>query len=58
MLGFLVSDQRHGTDCVARMYLILCKSFGANEGMTLHMVTHEMSFDRKVADRVIVMHHG
>ena len=30
----------------------------ANEGMTLLMVTHEMSFARKVSDRVICMHQG
>ncbi len=30
----------------------------AQEGMTLLMVTHEMSFARKVADRVIFMHQG
>ncbi|MFT4174259.1 MAG: amino acid ABC transporter ATP-binding protein, partial [Rhodocyclaceae bacterium] len=30
----------------------------ANEGMTLLMVTHEMHFARKVADRVIFMHEG
>ncbi len=30
----------------------------AVEGMTLLMVTHEMSFARKVADRVIFMHQG
>jgi polar amino acid transport system ATP-binding protein len=30
----------------------------AAEGMTLLMVTHEMSFARKVADRVIFMHEG
>jgi len=30
----------------------------ALEGMTLLMVTHEMSFARKVADRVIFMHQG
>ena len=30
----------------------------ADEGMTLLMVTHEMHFARKVADRVIFMHHG
>lgn len=30
----------------------------ADEGMTLLMVTHEMSFARKVADRVIFMHRG
>ena len=30
----------------------------ADEGMTLLMVTHEMSFARKVSDRVIFMHHG
>jgi len=30
----------------------------AEEGMTLLMVTHEMSFARKVADRVIFMHQG
>jgi len=30
----------------------------AEEGMTLLMVTHEMSFARKVSDRVIFMHEG
>ncbi|MFZ4744460.1 MAG: amino acid ABC transporter ATP-binding protein, partial [Limnohabitans sp.] len=30
----------------------------AEDGMTLLMVTHEMSFARKVADRVIFMHQG
>jgi len=30
----------------------------ADEGMTLLMVTHEMNFARKVADRVIFMHLG
>jgi polar amino acid transport system ATP-binding protein len=30
----------------------------ADEGMTLLMVTHEMGFARKVADRVIFMHQG
>ncbi len=30
----------------------------AVEGMTLLMVTHEMSFARKVSDRVIFMHEG
>ena len=30
----------------------------ANEGMTLLMVTHEMSFARKVSDRLIFMHQG
>ena len=30
----------------------------AVEGMTLLMVTHEMSFARKVSDRVIFMHRG
>ena len=30
----------------------------AEEGMTLMMVTHEMNFARKVADRVIFMHQG
>jgi polar amino acid transport system ATP-binding protein len=30
----------------------------AKEGMTLLMVTHEMAFARKVADRVIFMHQG
>ena len=30
----------------------------ATEGMTLLMVTHEMSFARKVSDRVIFMHQG
>ena len=30
----------------------------ARDGMTLLMVTHEMSFARKVSDRVIFMHQG
>ncbi|MCM5678081.1 amino acid ABC transporter ATP-binding protein [Schlegelella sp. S2-27] len=30
----------------------------ADEGMTLLMVTHEMNFARKVADRVLFMHAG
>ena len=30
----------------------------AQEGMTLMMVTHEMSFARKVSDRVVFMHAG
>jgi polar amino acid transport system ATP-binding protein len=30
----------------------------AEEGMTLLMVTHEMNFARKVADRIIFMHQG
>ena len=30
----------------------------ANDGMTLLMVTHEMSFARKVSDRIIFMHQG
>jgi polar amino acid transport system ATP-binding protein len=30
----------------------------ADEGITLLMVTHEMSFARKVSDRVIFMHQG
>lgn len=30
----------------------------ARDGMTLLMVTHEMAFARKVADRVIFMHQG
>ena len=30
----------------------------ASEGMTLLMVTHEMSFARKVSDRVVFMHAG
>ena len=30
----------------------------ANQGMTLIMVTHEMSFARKVSDRVVFMHQG
>jgi polar amino acid transport system ATP-binding protein len=30
----------------------------ANEGMTLLLVTHEMAFARKVANRVIFMHQG
>ena len=30
----------------------------ANEGMTLLMVTHEMNFAKRVADRVVFMHGG
>ena len=30
----------------------------ANEGMTLLLVTHEMAFARKVANRVVFMHQG
>ena len=30
----------------------------ADEGMTLLMVTHEMSFARRVADRIVFMHAG
>jgi polar amino acid transport system ATP-binding protein len=30
----------------------------ADEGMTLLMVTHEMNFARRVADRVVFMHAG
>src|SRR5205814_5287213 len=30
----------------------------ADDGMTLLMVTHEMSFARKVSDRVVFMHAG
>ena len=30
----------------------------ADDGMTLMMVTHEMNFARKVADRVVFMHAG
>ncbi|EHD20174.1 MULTISPECIES: amino acid ABC transporter ATP-binding protein [Brenneria] len=30
----------------------------AEEGMTIIMVTHEMSFARKVSDRVVFMHQG
>ena len=30
----------------------------AQDGMTLLMVTHEMSFARKVSDRVVFMHAG
>ncbi|MFB9264395.1 amino acid ABC transporter ATP-binding protein [Bradyrhizobium erythrophlei] len=30
----------------------------AEDGMTLMMVTHEIGFARKVADRMIFMHHG
>ena len=30
----------------------------ADEGMTLLMVTHEMGFARKVADRIVFMHAG
>jgi polar amino acid transport system ATP-binding protein len=30
----------------------------ATEGMTLLLVTHEMAFARKVADRVVFMHQG
>jgi polar amino acid transport system ATP-binding protein len=37
-----------------------CVSGGvlAVDGMTLLMVTHEMTFARKVADRVVFMHAG
>ncbi|MOA66018.1 Octopine permease ATP-binding protein P [compost metagenome] len=27
-------------------------------GMTMLLVTHEMAFARRVADRIIFMHHG
>ncbi len=30
----------------------------AGEGMTMMVVTHEMGFARKVADRVVFMHDG
>ena len=30
----------------------------ADAGMTLLMVTHEMNFARKVADRIVFMHAG
>jgi polar amino acid transport system ATP-binding protein len=30
----------------------------ANEGMTMILVTHEMNFARRVADRVVFMHEG
>jgi polar amino acid transport system ATP-binding protein len=30
----------------------------AREGMTMMLVTHEIGFARKVADRVVFMHHG
>ena len=30
----------------------------AEEGMTLVMITHEMNFARKVADRVVFVHAG
>ena len=30
----------------------------ALEGMTMLVVTHEMTFARRVADRVVVMDHG
>ncbi|MNP87203.1 Histidine transport ATP-binding protein HisP [compost metagenome] len=30
----------------------------AGSGMTMIMVTHEMNFARKVADKVIFMHQG
>jgi polar amino acid transport system ATP-binding protein len=30
----------------------------ADDGMTLLMVTHEMGFARKVADRIVFMHEG
>ena len=30
----------------------------AREGMTMVVVTHEMGFARRVADRVIFMDHG
>jgi polar amino acid transport system ATP-binding protein len=30
----------------------------ARDGMTMMLVTHEMGFARKVADRVVFMHQG
>jgi polar amino acid transport system ATP-binding protein len=30
----------------------------ARDGMTMMLVTHEMGFARRVADRVVFMHHG
>ena len=30
----------------------------AREGMTMMLVTHEIGFARKVANRVVFMHHG
>ena len=42
---------------LARKLLLVVESL-ADEGMTLLMVTHEMSFARKVSDRVIFMHQG
>jgi glutamate/aspartate transport system ATP-binding protein len=30
----------------------------AQEGMTMMVVTHEMGFARKVADRIVFMDHG
>ena len=30
----------------------------ANEGMTMVVVTHEMGFARKVADRMVFLHEG
>jgi glutamate/aspartate transport system ATP-binding protein len=30
----------------------------AEEGMTMMVVTHEMGFARKVADRILFMDHG
>ena len=30
----------------------------AREGMTMMLVTHEIGFARKVAHRVVFMHHG
>ena len=30
----------------------------AREGMTMMLVTHEIGVARKVADRVVFMHHG
>ena len=39
--------------CLQAMALAL-----ADDGMTLLMVTHEMQFARRVADRILFMHAG
>jgi len=38
--------------------LRVVESLATDDGMTLLMVTHEMSFARKVSDRVVFMHAG
>ena len=45
-----------GPEMVREVLDVLLKL--ANEGMTMLIVTHEMSFARKVADRIIFMDKG